>query len=372
MNKFLERLKEIEDRKAELKGELTNEEKQPTEERVKEIATEAAGLSKEETEIRSQMDVTNMLKPNAVPEAKESKGLNSAREERANVLVKTGRTEMRALLSTGTIAKPTSVEGINGMAENESSIVDDVKAVALTGSGAYKVAYKKAKATSADVEDGKNVGGTGTDFGFVEINPAEWGTLDSISNQVKKMTSLDYLAEIEMSALGALRDKAETKIFAAITAESSLATRVYSIPLDQNYLRDIVLGFKPVKGKGMAKLYLSQTDLSTLGKIRGTNEKKALYDIVFDEGTNASGTIKEGGMAVPFRVTDELSAGTQVYGQPMTVTMPMWDQYEIKTDEGGSYFDTNMIGVRGVQTANAAVCAIGGMEIVSQSAKPGA
>lgn len=369
MNKYLERLKEIEDRKAELKGELTNEEKQPTAERVKEITTEAKSLSEEERDIRSKMDISDMLKPNAVPESKESKGSNNAREERANTLVKTGRTEMRALLSTGTIAKPTSVEGINGLAENESSIVDDVRAVALTGSGAYKVSYKKTKATSADVTDGSKIGGTGTAFDFVEINPVEWGTLDSISNQVKKMTSLDYLGEIEMSALGALRDMAENKIFAAITKADSLATRVYSMPLDQNFLRDVVLGFKPIKGKGMAKLYLCQTDLSILGKIRGTNEKKALYEIVFDPGTNASGTIQEGGTVVPFRITDELAAGTQVYGQPMTVTMPMWDQYEIKTDEGGAYFDTNMIGVRGVQTANAAVCAIGGMEVITQAAK---
>lgn len=289
-------------------------------------------------------------------------------EKRAANLVKTGKLEMRALLSTGTIAKPTKVDGISDLAEVGIGIIDDVHAVPLTGNGAYTVAYKKTEATAADVTDGNAIGGTGSTYGTVTINPAEWGTLDTVSNQVKKMTPLNYLSEIERSALLALRIKACEKITAAVLA-SSLVEKKYSVALDQDFLRNLVLGFRSVRGKGGVKLYINQEDLMTLGKVRGTSEKKALYEIKYDAGTNVSGIISEGGVAVPFRIVDELTKGTQLFGQPGSIDMPMWDKYEIATDEGGEYFSKNLIAVRGIQTANADVVAWHGMQIISQSAE---
>lgn len=293
---------------------------------------------------------------------------STVEEKRANNLVKTGKLEMRALLSTGTIAKPTKVDGISDLAEVGIGIVDDVHAIPLTGNGAYTVAYKKTEATAADVTDGNAIGGTGSTYGTVTINPAEWGTLDTVSNQVKKMTPLNYLSEIERSALLALRIEACAKITAAVLA-SSLTEKKYSVALDQDFLRNLVLGFRSVRGKGGVKLYINQEDLMTLGKVRGTNEKKALYEIKYDAGTNVSGVISEGGVAVPFRIVDELTTGTQLFGQPGSIDMPMWDKYEIATDEGGEYFSKNLIAVRGIQTANADVVAYHGMQIINQSAE---
>ena len=289
-------------------------------------------------------------------------------EKRADNLIKTGKIETRALLSTGTIAKPTKVDGISDLAEVGIGIIDDVHAVPLTGNGAYTVAYKKTEATAADVTDGNAIGGTGSTYGTVTINPAEWGTLDTVSNQVKKMSPLSYLSEVERSALLALRIEACAKITAAVLA-SSLVEKKYSVALDQDFLRNLVLGFRSVRGKGGVKLYINQADLMTLGKVRGTNEKKALYEITYDAGTNVSGVISEGGVAVPFRIVDELTTGTQLFGQPGSIDMPMWDKYQIATDEGGEYFSKNLIAVRGIQTANADVVAYHGMQIINQGAE---
>lgn len=129
-----------------------------------------------------------------------------------------------------------------------------------------------------------------------------------------------------------------------------------------------MLGFRAIPGKGNTVLYIAQADLATLGKVRGTNEKKPLYDITFDAGTTTSGTIQEGGLAVKFRILDQLTAGTQIYGQPGAVDMPMWDNYAIETDEGGDYFKRNMIGIRGLQTANADLVAYHGLIVNKQSA----
>jgi len=48
--------------------------------------------------------------------------------------------------------------------------------------------------------------------------------------------------------------------------------------------------------------------------------------------------------------------------------MPMWDNYAVETDEGGDYFKRNMIGIRGLQTANADLVAYHGMQIIKQAA----
>lgn len=292
----------------------------------------------------------------------------SEEEKRANEFVKTGKMELRALLSTGTIAKPTKVGGINDLPEVGIGIVDDVNAISLTGNGSWVVAYKKTEAVAADVTDGSAVAGTASTYGTVTINPAEWGVYDEISKQVKKMTPLNYQSAISRSALLALRIEACDKITAAVIA-SALTEKKYSVALDQDYLRGLVLGYAAHPGKGAVRLYLNRADLMTLGKVRGTQDKKPVYTIRYDAGTTASGVIEEGGTAVAFRVVDNLTTGTQLFGQPGTIDMPMWDNYEIATNEGGELFQKNMIGIRGLQTANADVVAYHGMQVISQSAE---
>ena len=360
MTEHMERLKEIEAKRAELATEA--ESADVTETRLAEITTEAETLNREEMEVRAKMALeTNNSIPVATPET----------ESKADEFMRTGRMimETRQLLSTGNIAKPTNVGGINGLAASASDIVDDVHAFVLNGVGTWRAAYKATDAAAAAVTEGSAVGGTAATFNYVDINPAEWGILDEISKQVKKQSPLDYQGAIEDSAVSALRDYASGKIIAAISA-STLAQKVYSRTLNQNYLRDLVLGFRPIKGKGACKLYLNATDLATLGAVRGTNEKRALYEITFDNETNTSGTIKEGGMAVAFRILDGLTTGTQFYGQPGCIDMPMWGNYAVETDEGGDYFKRNMIGIKGTQTANAGLVAKNGMQVVAQAAAP--
>lgn len=299
------------------------------------------------------------------------KGVNgmSDIEKRAKAFAETGKTETRAVLATGTIVKPTKASNeINGLAPLATDIVDDVNAVPLTGTGAWVVAYQETNAEAADVTDGSAVGGTGAGYKFVTINPSEWGVLDQVSNQVKKMSPVNYLEAVEGAALDALRAKASVKIVAAIKASELVEVRK-GIALDSDYLKNVILGFRANKRKGAVCLYLSQADLLTLGKVRGTNEKKALYEIAFDEGTTTAGTIKEGGLAARFRVLDSLSTGEQLFGQPGAIDMPMWDDYEIKTDEGGQYFANNQIGVRGLQTAGADLVVYHGMQLIKQAAE---
>lgn len=359
-------LEQIEARRAEIKAMLES----GNECDVNALTTEVDELEQRAKEINEAIEARKALmgRVNAgegrVIE-QEDPEMNEA-EVRAENFVKTGRLETRALLSTGAIAKPTKVGGVNGLAAVADSIVDDVNAIALTGNGAWSVGYKTADAVAADVVDGKKIAGAGAAFATIDITPAEWGVLDEVSKQVAKMTPLAYESAIEQSALVALRVKAADTIVKKVLASGLAVKKVYKI--DADYLKNAALNFRSIAGKGACVLYLNQADLIALGAVRGTNEKKALFDISFDAGTNTSGTISEGGLAVKFRVLDQLTAGTQLYGQPLTIDMPMWDNYTVETDEGGDYFQRNMIGIRGLQTANADLTSVAGMHIISQTA----
>ena len=386
MDKYLEELKEIKERSEAIKEELKSIEDKKIEmrseanaegitvERIDELTKEADELNErskelntELTELDARSEVIKEEKSKIKVE-KEIRQMTTTKTEvelRAESLMNTGTMEMKALLSTGQIATPTAVGGVNGLAEIGAGIVDDVKAVALTGNGAYKVAYKNTNAVAAAVTDGQPISSTEPTFGVVTINPAEWGTLDTISNQVKKVSPLAYEAEVENSAVIALREYASDKIIAAVQA-SDLAGEITQA-IDKDYLTGLLLSYTSIAGKGEVVLYLNQTDLKALGAVRGTNEKRRLFDITFDPGTTKSGVISENGMACKFRVIDKLTTGTQLFGQPKTIEMPMWDGYRIDTDEGGKYFEANMIAVRGLQTANADLCAKHGMYVVSNS-----
>lgn len=327
----------------------------------------------EELELRKNMQSkkAELRKKAAVFGTVEKKGLEennsrmNEREKRAEKFKETGKMEVRALTTSDKIASPKIAGDINELAIAGNEIVDDVNAIALTGNGAWVAAYRKTEASAEDVTDGNKVEGTAGTFDTVEVTPSIWGILDAISNQVKKMSSIDYAGSIEKAALIALRAKGSVKIVEKIKASSLAEKKVYLI--DENYIRSLVLGFNSIDGKGEVKLYLSQEDLLEIGKVRGKNEKQATFDIDFDTGTTKSGSIKDGGTAVSFRVVASLAKGTQLFGQPMTVDMPMWDNMEIKTDEGGEYFDKNMMGIRGLQTANADLVAYHGMQVITQA-----
>ena len=305
--------------------------------------------------------------------AKTNEGEKEAgQEDRSAAFVQTGKTEMRAVLATGQIAKPSKAgTEVNGLAAVADSIVDDVHAIPLTGTGAWVAPYKKTDAKAGATTDGSKVGGTGSGastgstYDYVTINPAEWGVLDEISKQVKKMSPTNYEKAVKDSALIALRAYAADKIIAAVKASSLKESKAY--PLDAKFVRACVLGYRSIAGKGPVKLYLSQAALIALGDVRGTNEKKPVFEISFADESNTSGTIKDGGTSVSFRILDGLNDNEQFFGQPGAIDMPMWDNYQIETDEHGDYFQRNVMGIRGIQTANADLAAKNGMQVITQA-----
>lgn len=358
-SKLLDEMKALnEQAKAETRS-FNDDEKKLYEEKAAEVRKLTAEIEAEERE--ATLNGFNTSAPKLVV------GDNNAPENReAQEFAQTGHAEIRSVLATGNIAKPSAAGSeISGLAAVADSIVDDVHAIPLTGTGAWVAPYKKTNASAAAVTDGSAVGGSGSTYDYVTINPSEWGILDEVSKQVKKMSPANYLAAVSDSALIALRDFAADKIITAVTNSNLKQAKTYT--LDAQYVRKAVTGFRAIKGKGPVMLYISQGDLATLGGVRGTNEKKAVYEIEYKNEELTSGIIKDGGTAVKFRILDGLTDGTQLFGQPGAIDMPMWDNYSIETDEHGDYFKRNVMGVRGLQTAGVDLVAKNGMQVISNS-----
>lgn len=370
MTKEQERLHEIAQRKAELLTEVGKPE--TTTERLAQIKTEADALTREEAELRSRMDLTGQLKPRG--DENRRGGTPSHLETRANGLRATGRLSMplfweqRSLLvSSGTVALPTSVSTeIGELPGAMSSIVDDVDAIDATGTGSWRFPYKKTDAVAATHVEGQKYAGTGATYGYVDAAPSDWGVLDEISEMVSRMTNVAYMTSMQSSAYLALRRYAKAEIVKAVLASDLLDTKA-GVALDATYLRNVALNFGADESvAGGTKLYLCKADLATLGAVRGTNEKKPVFEISFSDENN--GTIQDGGLSVRFSILSDLTPGQQLYGQPRSIKMPMWGPYEIRTDNSGEYFARGMIGIRANAQAAAVLAVYHGMQLIKQAA----
>ena len=145
MDKYLEELKEIKERSEAIKEELKSIEGKKVEmrseanaegitvERIDELTKEADELNERSKELntelteldaRSEVIKEEKSKIKVEKEIRQMTTTKTDVELRAESLMNTGTMEMKALLSTGQIATPTAVGGVNGLAEVGAGIVD--------------------------------------------------------------------------------------------------------------------------------------------------------------------------------------------------------------------------------------------------------
>ena len=241
-------------------------------------------------------------------------------EKRAKNFATTGRMsvesgEARAtLISGGKIATPTEVGGINDAFTQVSSIVDMVKVTDCEGMGAYKVAYEIASATAATQTEGEGATESDMTYDFVTITPQTEAVVSYISKQVRKQSPLNYAAKVQASALTALRKRASRLIVDKIKA-STLKQALALTAIDATTLRKLALNYGGTLGvEGGAVLYLCKADLIKFGDVRGTQEKKAVYEITPDAGNPNTGIIRDGGLSVKYCINGDLAEGELLYG----------------------------------------------------------
>lgn len=263
----------------------------------------------------------------------------SAEERAANEFVQTHRMNIgaeqsrAALISSGTLATPTEVSGINDVVgAHVSSIIDLVRVENCVGMGSHKIAYvKQNAAAAANQTEGQAATEGGATYGFVTIMPESVAVVDYISKQTKKQTPLLYSAKVQQQALLALRKKAAAIVTAALQASDLVTTATGSgAAIGEKTLRNIALSYGGDESiVGDAYLVLNKADLLDFGDVRGTNEKKAVYEITPDMANPNTGTIKDAGMIVRYCINSNLPAGTMYYGNMQNLELDLFSDYEI-------------------------------------------
>lgn len=289
----------------------------------------------ENNDERGMNVMATMTTRNGAPAATENKEI----ETRAKAFADSGRmtidnAEARAVLvSSGTLATPTEVSGINDPAgARVSSIVDLVKITDASGMGAYKVAYADTDATAATQTEGGAYNESEPTFGFVEIKPQTEAVVSYISKQARKQTPLNYQAKVNESALVALRKRA-AKIISDKLIASELNTKLTGVALDEKFLRKVALSYGGDESVvGAATLFINKADLVTLGDVRGS-DKKPVYEITPDAGNPNTGIIKDGGLSVPYCLNSNFASGTTAYGQAKGFELALFSNYEIVVSE---------------------------------------
>lgn len=297
---------------------------------------ESASTNENNNDERGMNVMATMTMRNGAPAANENKEI----ETRAQAFANSGRmtidnAEARAVLvSSGAIATPTEVNGINDVVgARVSSIIDLVKIVDASNMGAYKVAYMLNDATAAtQTTEGGAYKESDPAFDFVEIKPQTEAVVSYISKQTRKQTPLAYQAKVNESALVALRKRA-AKIVTDKLVASELNTKLPAVALDEKFLRKVALSYGGDEGVvGAATLFINKADLVTLGDVRGS-DKKPVYEITPDAGNPNTGVIKDGGLSVNYCINGNLTSGTTAYGQAKCFELALFSNYEIVVSE---------------------------------------
>ncbi len=242
-----------------------------------------------------------------------------------------------ALISSGKLATPTKVDGINDIVGAKvSSIIDLVNVVNCVGMGTHRIAYVATDASEADTQvEGQDAANGGATYDFVDIKPESVAVVDYISKQAKKQTSLLYSNKVREQAMIALRKKAAKIVTTALTTSELVTDATGSgTAIGASTLRNIALSYGGDESVvGGAVLFLNKKDLLAFGDVRGSNEKKALYEIIPDAANPNTGTIKEGGLSVRYCINSNLAQGTMFYGNPSALELDLFSDYEIKVSE---------------------------------------
>lgn len=361
----MNRLEEIQARLAAIATEIET----ATGEALTALETEVANLTEERNSIEAENTRRQQLRSNIAAGAQpgvqtvvpaEPSSVITAEEREAQTFAETrrmtvGTEQARAvLISGGTLATPTEVSGINDVAgAHVSSIIDMVTVENTEGMSADRVAFIAADAeAAADQTEGSAATAKEPTFGYKDITPTSVAVTAQISKQAKKQTPLLYSAKVRSQALLSLRKKAATLVTTKLQA-STLATAIDGAVvsgkgvINEKTLRALVLGLGGDEGVNAGVLFLNKADLIAFGDVRGTNEKKAVYEIIPDGANPNVGVIKDGGLTVRYCINSNLTAfhgtaqaassgaakKTMFYGDPKALKLDLFSKYEIRVSE---------------------------------------
>ncbi|MBQ3072680.1 MAG: phage major capsid protein [Oscillospiraceae bacterium] len=266
-------------------------------------------------------------------------------------------------LASGSIAKPTAVGQMHDSLENViSSIIDEVRVVNLSGLGAInepiEVSDMEAQGGAVASLAGTARTASNPTFTYAKISPTEVNVTSFIDRNLRRLTPVEYESRCRNAVMRSLRRKIADFI---VNGDGQTSPAMYGIKNAVDYngnalfktlnmpsigvdsLDEIVFSYGGNDNLGAnARLYLTKTDLKAIGALRGTNEKKRLFDIEFT-GNGNTGFIVNGGMRIPFTIHSCLTSlsgaergsapvPTMIYGDPQNYELGLFGDTDVRID----------------------------------------
>ena len=345
--------------------------KEELEKELDEVNKELEELDKPAEEEKGQRAKFNFMK-------KEERGANKMNIEeitkRAEEFAKNERmvvdhTEARAMLvSSGKLVSEDGVSGIHELNKEASSLLDMVNVQDCTGMQTNTIAYEFTAPVGGITVEGEayQEGETVTDF--VTTSPQKVTVISYISEEARKLKPLAYEALVKKNAMFALRKKASSILVEKLRASTLNVAKNDLTKIDANTLRNIALNYGGDEYvEGNAILVLNKKSLVAFGDVRGTNEKKAVYDITPNASNPNTGIIAEGGVSVQYVLNENIADNTMIYGQAKKFELDLFSNYEVKVSEDFK-FDKGLLAIRGSVMLDGAVTFKNGFVVVTIAA----
>lgn len=311
------------------------------------LKTRASEIKKRYSELKVEREeeIKNMFKEDKkdiVENGSEKRALDFKNTGRLNRSI-SSLLKKRSILSTGKIAKPSDVDGIDDNFQGAYGILNEFRIRDAGQVSEMKLAYMKTRPTLAAETEGSAPTENNPTFDYVILTPKTRNGVVYISKAIDRYTPLDYERAVLEEVIPAMLTDAEETAIAGFAAckDSSNTSMVQAIAIqnstgaiDQDTLRTILINFKRGENvRGTPTLFLTQAQLVEFGKVRGTNEKRPLYTITFDPNNSRRGTLSEGGSMVNFVICTGITK--MVLGQLDGYTLALWGDYKVEVD--GSY-----------------------------------
>lgn len=256
---------------------------------------------------------------------------------------------------SGSLVAPTggSSQINDGTRTQVSTLVNQVRVETFDGLNAWEEAYLKTMLTATDGKPATVAGTARTESTPVwkraKLMAHEVQTTAFVDRNIARLSPADYAGKCQEYALKALLRKvnelicngdsatAPSEVFGIINAkntdsEAIFATAADVTATDADTLRALVFGYGgDEEVAANARLILSKKSLDAFGKVKiKTGDNRKLYEITQAGNT---GTIKEGGLIVPYTICSSIGDSTLAYGDPYTYLLALFGAYSIRVDE---------------------------------------
>lgn len=169
-----------------------------------------------------------------------------------------------------------------------SSLVDNINLVNLTGGETYKKTFVKGSGIAGTTNEGEDYSETEPDFGYVTITKCKLTAYTEITEELEKLPSLNYQAEVIKNIKTSLKKKLSLEIlkgagtannFTGLFSDKAVALHdaedLEIAEIDENTLDDIVFAYGGNEDvEGGAVLILNKNDLRAFARLRTAEGRK--------------------------------------------------------------------------------------------------